>query len=412
MPTQQRLSDYFGKSLTGDAPLGQTSSLLAQQSGQFTPSPDTMLFEGTVPNQVALPGATQAAAGITTRNEPNTVSAPPGAVVPHGDAAAAIDNAMGYLGTDYEWGGTGADGRVDCSGLLFAAFNAAGIKMPRYRAVDYGHMGYPISTDQARPGDIVYFDNPNSDTDHVGLYLGNGQFIEAPSPGQKVRISPLRGGAQIRRILPDSSMGALQVDPEGNQVFHADNQVFTGGQAPADHPGRAVNQQPGPQADPVEQIKALSGQPSVAAVEAMGQSPGDSLLSSLNLGTPESIFTQAHPFNPFNPQPGTGAPGGMPAPAGGQGGQTVGSVGGLSSAEAWIIQHESGGDPTADNPHSTAFGIWQGLAGTRETYARQFGFSPNTTNVNEQLVMFRAYVRDRYGSAENAQKFWQEHGWY
>jgi hypothetical protein len=104
---------------------------------------------------------------------------------------------------------------------------------------------------------------------------------------------------------------------------------------------------------------------------------------------------------------------GRPASSGGgRGGITVGSVSGLSPAEAYIIQHESGGRPTAKNPTSTAFGIWQGLQGTRNDYARRLGVSPNTTDVNQQLAMFRAYIRDRYGTAENAQRFWQSHHWY
>lgn len=95
----------------------------------------------------------------------------------------------------------------------------------------------------------------------------------------------------------------------------------------------------------------------------------------------------------------------------GGGGGTV-SMAGLSPAEAWIIQRESGGRTTAQNPHSTAFGIWQGLQSTRNTYGRQLGINPNTTDYGQQLAMFRAYVRARYGTAENAQRFWQRNGWY
>jgi hypothetical protein len=110
------------------------------------------------------------------------------------------------------------------------------------------------------------------------------------------------------------------------------------------------------------------------------------------------------------PSGGGGAGGSLPSA--GRGGITVGQVSGLSPAEAYIIQHESGGRPTAKNPTSTAFGIWQGLQGTRNDYARRLGFSPNTTDVAQQLAMFRAYVRDRYKTAENAQRFWQTHHWY
>lgn len=84
----------------------------------------------------------------------------------------------------------------------------------------------------------------------------------------------------------------------------------------------------------------------------------------------------------------------------------------LSPAEAWIIQRESGFNPTAKNPKSTAFGIWQGLASTRRAYASRYGFDPDTTNPYEQLQMFRAYIKDRYGTAENAKAFWERNHWY
>jgi len=82
---------------------------------------------------------------------------------------------------------------------------------------------------------------------------------------------------------------------------------------------------------------------------------------------------------------------------------------GTSAAEHWIIMHESGGDPTADNPTSTAFGLGQLLLGNRILY---LGQDYATIDCGRQLWAFRAYVRDRYGTAESAQAFWQAHGWY
>jgi septal ring factor EnvC (AmiA/AmiB activator) len=82
---------------------------------------------------------------------------------------------------------------------------------------------------------------------------------------------------------------------------------------------------------------------------------------------------------------------------------------GTSAAEYWIIMRESGGDPTADNPTSTAFGLGQLLLGNRILY---LGEDYATTNCGRQLWAFRAYVRDRYGTAERAKAFWQANGWY
>lgn len=84
----------------------------------------------------------------------------------------------------------------------------------------------------------------------------------------------------------------------------------------------------------------------------------------------------------------------------------------LSPAEAWIIKNESDFDPTAVNASSGAFGLWQGLGPTLDTYANRFGFDRHTTDPNQQLTMFRAYIKDRYGTAENAKAFWEREGWY
>ncbi len=99
------------------------------------------------------------------------------------------------------------------------------------------------------------------------------------------------------------------------------------------------------------------------------------------------------------------APAPPPVPL--QGGRC--DLSGTSAAERWIIMHESGGDPTAQNPSSTAFGLGQLLLGNRILY---LGQDYATTDCGKQLMAFRSYVRDRYGTAEAAQAFWQAHGWY
>lgn len=82
---------------------------------------------------------------------------------------------------------------------------------------------------------------------------------------------------------------------------------------------------------------------------------------------------------------------------------------GTSDAEFWIIMKESGGDPTADNPNSTAFGLGQLLLDLRQ---RLLGADYGTIDCGKQLSAFRSYVKERYGTAENAKAFWIAHGWY
>jgi hypothetical protein len=94
-------------------------------------------------------------------------------------------------------------------------------------------------------------------------------------------------------------------------------------------------------------------------------------------------------------------------PAGGSGRRC--DLSGTSAAERWIILRESSGDPTADNPASTAFGLGQLLLGNRILY---LGRDYATTDCGRQLWAFRAYVRDRYGTARRAKAFWQANGWH
>lgn len=228
------------------APLMDDDPLGLNQAGGNDPagagfSPDNWLVQQV--QQLTIPATPEA--GPSTRNEPNTLPAPTGAATAGGSVATAIDAAYSMVGKPYVWGGTTSTG-VDCSGLIYYAFRAAGYNLPRYRAVDYGHMGTAVAAADARPGDLVYFDEPG-DTDHVGLYLGDGKFIEAPQPGQNVQVSQLRDGAQIRRIVPNGGFTSLGTTPSNKLVYHApDQQRFVGGQ------------NPGPQTDPVEQVQALA----------------------------------------------------------------------------------------------------------------------------------------------------------
>ena len=81
----------------------------------------------------------------------------------------------------------------------------------------------------------------------------------------------------------------------------------------------------------------------------------------------------------------------------------------LSASERFIVSHESGGETTAKNPHSTAFGLGQLLIANRRHY---LGANANTTDPALQLRAFRGYVRDRYGNADRAAAFWRSHHWY
>jgi hypothetical protein len=75
----------------------------------------------------------------------------------------------------------------------------------------------------------------------------------------------------------------------------------------------------------------------------------------------------------------------------------------------WVMQHESGGNPNARNPHSTAFGAFQMIAAQRKHY---MGADWQSHDLGKQYSAASHYVRDRYGSWSGAKSFWQRHHWY
>lgn len=121
----------------------------------------------------------------------------------HGQAASeyVIKRAMSQIGVPYSWGGGNAAGKsngidggagtvgFDCSGLVLYAFAGVGIKLPHYSGAQYD-MGRKIPTSQMRRGDVLFWGPGGSQ--HVAIYLGNNQMLEAPYTGSHVKISPVR----------------------------------------------------------------------------------------------------------------------------------------------------------------------------------------------------------------------------
>lgn len=123
-----------------------------------------------------------------TTSQYNPIAAGGGAT---GKAADMVAFAKQFLGTPYKWGGTGPLG-FDCSGLMQYVYRQFGIDLPRVSA-QQAQAGARISLDQLKPGDMVAWDNSsrNNGADHIALYIGNGQVLHAPRPGDKVKVSAL-----------------------------------------------------------------------------------------------------------------------------------------------------------------------------------------------------------------------------
>jgi cell wall-associated NlpC family hydrolase len=107
----------------------------------------------------------------------------PAAPLPIGEQAVAY--AKRFLGVPYRWGGS-SPGGFDCSGLVRYVYRRFGIDLPHSSYADF-NLGRRVGRSALKPGDLVFF----SGLGHVGMYVGHGRFIHAPSTGTRVQISRL-----------------------------------------------------------------------------------------------------------------------------------------------------------------------------------------------------------------------------
>jgi cell wall-associated NlpC family hydrolase len=144
----------------------------------------------------ATPSTTTTAVAPATTTTAAAPTTPPPIAGGHPEAASI---ALQYLGVPYRWAGADPDTGFDCSGLVMYVFAQLGVQLPHFAAGQYGY-GSPVARDQLQPGDLVFFDGLS----HVGIYIGNGQFVHAPHTGTVVSIASLAsfGGSYVgaRRV--------------------------------------------------------------------------------------------------------------------------------------------------------------------------------------------------------------------
>lgn len=135
----------------------------------------TGVSTGILPSAAALNGTTEAAPKVSATG------------------AQVVATAQKYLGCPYVYGGATPSG-FDCSGFTYYVLKTLGFSPDRTPAGQYS-MGSPVSKDQMQPGDIVFFAGTGaSGISHVGIYVGNGQFIHAPNSSRTVSYDTLTTG--------------------------------------------------------------------------------------------------------------------------------------------------------------------------------------------------------------------------
>ena len=119
----------------------------------------------------------------------NSYSRGSGSVLGSGDIARLINYAKRYLGTRYVYGSSSSSG-FDCSGFTMYIYRAAGINLP-HSASSQSTLGLAVSKSNLRGGDLVFFETTGSGISHVGMCIGNNEFIHASSGSGHVTINSL-----------------------------------------------------------------------------------------------------------------------------------------------------------------------------------------------------------------------------
>jgi cell wall-associated NlpC family hydrolase len=102
----------------------------------------------------------------------------------------AVQVAERYLGVRYLWGGAAPETGFDCSGFVRYVYAKLGIDLPHYAASQFTGTRR-VALSQIEPGDLVFFEPRSDGPGHVGMYVGDGMFIEAPHTGDVVKIANL-----------------------------------------------------------------------------------------------------------------------------------------------------------------------------------------------------------------------------
>jgi murein DD-endopeptidase len=130
-------------------------------------------------------GCASAPHGPAVESSPSAVPA----AAQRGDLGrAAAEIALDQLGVPYRYGGAGPGG-FDCSGLVQYAYSKAGMALPRTTAQLWSHTS-TVTPNELRPGDLLFFSIAGK-MQHVGLYVGEGRFVHAPSSGERVAVASL-----------------------------------------------------------------------------------------------------------------------------------------------------------------------------------------------------------------------------
>jgi cell wall-associated NlpC family hydrolase len=137
-------------------------------------------------------------AALPPQPAPQIVESPPSSIVDPA-AASVVMKALELQGTPYRNGGTDPSG-FDCSGLVQWVFRQFGVRLPR-EVRDQSLVGTLIDASHIQPGDLLFFETVSKGASHVGVAIGRGQFVHAPSSRGVVRVERYDAEYWAKRFL-------------------------------------------------------------------------------------------------------------------------------------------------------------------------------------------------------------------
>lgn len=159
--------------------------LQAEQEAQWSATAEPVTEAGPVEAQTTPTTSEEETDAVTdaTAEDPGSDPLPPSS---YGDVVSIAEQ---YLGVPYVWGGASPSG-FDCSGLVMYVYAQVGVSLPHSAAAQY-YSGTRVRYDQLQRGDLVFFGHPIS---HVGIFMGGGMMIHAPTEGEVVSTTTVGGG--------------------------------------------------------------------------------------------------------------------------------------------------------------------------------------------------------------------------